>query len=281
MKPVFRRLVRFEDQAGTVFFGEAPSGDDLVGEEVSIYAGTNLWDLTTTNEKATIAKVLSPLPTVPIMYGIGLNYKTHIHETGLETPKYPLIFTKPPSALNGPFDDILVHPDMQNEMDYEGELIVVLGQDLKNAKVAGEALDAIIGYTVGNDVSARYWQRPEQSGGQAGYAKSADGFAPIGPVLVAPESIGGHKGITDKVMVTMVNGEERQKAKIDDLLFTVPDLLVHMSRGTTIKAGTIIFTGTPAGVAIGFNPPKWLKNGDVVEVSIESIGKIRNKYVFE
>ena len=219
--------------------------------------------------------MLSPLEQAPIFYGIGFNYKTHISEVGIPNPKYPTVFTKPPNAMNGPFEDILVHPDCTN-MDYEGELAVVIGEDCKNVTSSVDALTHVLGYSAANDVSSRYWQLPEISGQQHGYAKSFDGFSPLGPVIVSPEAIGD---LSHQTLVTRVNGEERQRAQLDDLFFTVGDLIVHLSRGTTLKAGTVILTGTPGGVAAFMKPPAWITDGDVVEISISDIGAIKNRYV--
>ncbi|KAJ3547725.1 hypothetical protein NM208_g1362 [Fusarium decemcellulare] len=277
MNTQFKRLVRFKDENGNILFGEAPVLDDLLGNEVSTYRGDNPWSLEPTGETAKISEVLSPLPYSPIMYGIGLNYKTHIAEAGFPTPKFPTVFTKPSGALNGPFSDVLFNPQCKN-MDYEGELAVIIGKECKNVTTASDALAHVLGYTVANDVSSRFWQVPEICGNQHGYAKSFDGFAPLGPVIASPQAIGN---IGDLTLVTRVNGDERQRAKLDDLLFGVADLIVHLSRGTTLKAGTVILTGTPGGVAAFLKPPAWLKDGDTVEVAISNIGTIKNRYVLE
>lgn len=189
-------------------------------------------------------------------------------------PPFPTIFNKPPSTLNGPYSDIVISPECPN-IDYEGELTVIIGRDVKDVK-AEDVVDYILGYTVGNDVSSRYWQIPERSGHQHGYAKSFDGFAPIGPVIVSSMAA-DPKTMT---LTTRVNGEERQRSGVDDLLFAVSDIVAHLSRATTLSAGTVIMTGTPGGVAASMTPPAWLKNGDVVEVSISGIGTIRNRFVF-
>ncbi|VUC32618.1 unnamed protein product [Clonostachys rosea] len=277
MMPNFNRLVRFKDSDGNIRYGEAPSSGSLIGSEVAIYKGTEPWNLNLTKERAIISKVLAPLSHTPIIYGIGLNYKTHIAEAGWPTPPYPTIFTKPSGALNGPFSTVSINPQC-TLMDYEGELAVVIGKDCKNVSDPAEALEFVLGYTAANDVSSRYWQAPEISGQQHGYAKSFDGFAPIGPILVSKTAAGP---VGDMVLVTRVNDEERQRAKLDDLLFGVGDLIVHLSRGTTLKAGTIILTGTPGGVAAFMKPPAWLKTGDTVEVEISGIGSILNEYVYQ
>ncbi|ETS87777.1 hypothetical protein PFICI_01605 [Pestalotiopsis fici W106-1] len=273
----FQRLIRFEDTEGRVLYGEAPSSEELAGQEVPVYSGHDPWNLEATETVAKVAKVLCPLLRVPIIYGIGLNYKTHILEAGFPTPKHPTVFTKPPDALNGPFEDVRVHPDCTN-MDYEGELAVIIGEDCKNTTSSENALNHVLGYAVANDVSSRYWQLPEISGQQHGYAKSFDGFAPLGPVIVSPTVLSDVDHLT---LVTKVNGEERQRARLDVLLFSVGDLIVHLSRGTTLRAGTVILTGTPGGVAAFMKPPAWLRDGHTVEVSISNIGTIKNRMIFE
>ena len=150
----------------------------------------------------------------------------------------------------------------------------MIGKTCKNIKEDEDPTPYILGYTVGNDLSARYWQRPHRSGSQHGYAKSFDKFAPFGPVLVSTDVIPNPKELHLK---TTVNGEIRQDSKTDDLFFDIPAIIRHLSRGTTLEPGTLIMTGTPGGVAVFMNPPPWLKNGDIVEVEISSIGKIRNK----
>lgn len=196
----------------------------------------------------------------------------------MATPKYPTVFTKPPDSLNGPFSNVVIHTACEN-MDYEGELVVVVGQDCKNITTRDEALSNVLGYTVGNDVSSRWWQMPEHGGGQHGFAKSFDGFAPVGPVVAAPAAVGDVDGVGCVELVTRVNGEERQRARLDDLLFDVADLLIHLTKGVTVRAGTLIMTGTPGGVRFFMKPPSWLKEGDVVEIEISRIGGIKNRFI--
>ena len=172
-----------------------------------------------------------------------------------------------------------IHPDAQGMLDYEGELTVVIGKDAKNVPES-EALQYVLGYTVGNDVSARNYQLPETSGGQFCYAKSFDGFAPVGPCIVSPALVADPQRLH---LVTRVNGEVRQETDTSDMIFSVARIISHLSRGTTLRRGTIIQTGTPSGVGL-FMEPKgsgFLRDGDVVEVAIDGIGAIRNKMVFE
>jgi transcription initiation factor TFIIH subunit 2 len=184
-------------------------------------------------------------------------------------------------------------------LDYEGELTVVIGKDAKNVSEA-DALSYVLGYTVGNDVSARNFQVPaDVSGGQVCslssfnpippftllttvpqfcYAKSFDKFAPIGPVIVSTSLIPDPQKLH---YVTKVNGDIRQETDTSDMIFPVAKIISHLSRGTTLRKGTIIQTGTPSGVGLFMEPKGFLGDGDVVEVTIDSIGSIRNKMVFE
>ncbi|EXJ75076.1 uncharacterized protein A1O5_01772 [Cladophialophora psammophila CBS 110553] len=272
MKVPFQRLVRFEDPDGNILFGEAPAGDNLVGQQVAIYEGDKPWSLRESPSHAKVAKVICPLPASPLVYGVGLNYSKHIAECGYPTPEYPTSFIKPPDALVGPYSDIRVsksHP----QIDYEGEFTFVVGKDAK-AIESKHAADYILGYTVGNDVTSRQWQRVPGIG--TNYGKSADGFAPIGPILVATDVVD-----PDQLeLITRVNGKERQRSGLDDLRFKAGDILAHLSRYNTIREGTVIMTGTPAGVGAFMDPPVWLKQDDVVEVEISSIGTIKNRFLF-
>ncbi|KAJ4986252.1 fumarylacetoacetate hydrolase family protein [Stagonosporopsis vannaccii] len=195
----------------------------------------------------------------------------------MKTSLYPVTFTKPPDALAGPYEDIPVHPECKF-MDYEAELCFVIGKDCKNVSTFEDAMQFVLGFTAGNDVSSRYWQQPEVSGGLHGSAKSFDKFAPIGPVITSLQSIGDPHKLSIKAFV---NGEPRQSARTDDFIHDIPAIIRHLSRGVTLRRGTIIMTGTPSGVAAFMKPPQWLKHGDVVEVEIENIGRIENKIMFE
>jgi transcription initiation factor TFIIH subunit 2 len=165
-------------------------------------------------------------------------------------------------------------------LDYEGELTVVISKDAKNVQ-EDKALDYVLGYTSSNDVSARDWQIPEEiSGWQFAYAKSFDGFAPVGPCLTSTTLIPDPQQLK---YTTKVNGQVRQESSTKNMVFPVKQIIAHLSRGTTIRKGTFIMTGTAAGVGL-FVEPKgsgFVKDGDVVEVEFEEIGSIRNKHTFE
>ena len=168
-----------------------------------------------------------------------------------------------------------------DQCDYEGELSVIIGKTGKNISKA-DALSYVAGYVASNDVSARKWQRdPAYAGGvpQWNFSKGFDKYAPLGPMLVSPRVVGA---ADDLDLQTFVNGELRQSSNTSDLLFGVKEIINFISQGTTIERGTVIMTGTPAGVAMGMKPaPKWLKDGDVVEVKIQHLGSCKNRMVFE
>jgi transcription initiation factor TFIIH subunit 2 len=166
--------------------------------------------------------------------------------------------------------------DAQSQLDYEGELTVIIGKDGKDIS-EDEALDYVLGYAVGNDVSARNFQLPPHSGGQFGYAKSFDGFAPIGPCIVSTSVIPDPHKLS---YVTKVNGKIRQETPTSDMIWSIKQIIAHLSRGTTLRKGTAIMTGTPSGVGL-FHTDGFLKDGDVVEVSVTKIGTIKNRMVFK
>lgn len=191
----------------------------------------------------------------------------------MTVPSYPVIFSKPGDALAGPHDDVEVHSDASSMLDFEGELTVVISRDGKNIPESS-ALEYVLGYCAGNDVSARNFQLKDVSGGQFGYAKSFDNFAPIGPAIWSTKNIPDPQKLR---YTTKVNGVQKQETGTDDMIWSVRQIIAHLSRGTTLRKGTVIMTGTPAGV--GFFQKSFLKNGDVVEVEIEGLGKIANKMV--
>jgi 2-keto-4-pentenoate hydratase/2-oxohepta-3-ene-1,7-dioic acid hydratase in catechol pathway len=207
---------------------------------------------------------------------LGINIQTD-HHLQLTVPTNPVVFTKPADALAGPYEDVPIHPEAQSQLDYEGELCAIIATDCKNVS-PDQALDYVLGYTVGNDVSARNFQIPNTvSGGQYGYAKSFDKFAPIGPAVLMS------KGVDPQGLkyTTKVNGEVRQQTGTDDMIWTVQQIIAHLSRGMTLRKGTVIMTGTPSGVGLFMEPKGFLKDGDVVEIGVEGIGSIANKVVFE
>jgi len=217
-------------------------------------------------------KLLPPLDNRPKVICIGLNYYDHAEEGKAKPPAEPIIFMKPYTAITGPFDPI-EYPSITSQLDYEGELGVVIGKKCKGVKLE-EALDYILGYTVFNDVSARDIQFRD---GQWVRGKSFDTFAPVGPWIVTKDEVPDTHSL--KIM-TRVDGEIRQNSSTSKMIFKIPELVSFVSMVMTLDPGDIIATGTPAGVGVFAKPtPKLLNVGQVVEIEIEKVGKIRNKIV--
>lgn len=203
---------------------------------------------------------------------IGLNYADHIAETSLATHDFPEIFMKTSNALANNHDTITIE-DEAFHYDYEGELVIIIGKSGKNISPE-HAKDHILGYTIGNDVSARSLQF---RGSQWILGKSLDNFAPIGPTIVSPDDF----DFESATITTKVNGELRQQAKLEQMIFKPYDIIAFLSSYMTLQEGDIIFTGTPSGVVLGKNESKypWLKQGDTVTVSISGIGTLENKFI--
>jgi len=231
------------------------------------------------------AQLLAPIRVPPRnIFCVGKNYRAHAREfstSGFDAggrsshshpdkphPNKPIVFTKPWTAIAGPTDPIPLWPDVDQAVDYEGELAVVIG---KKGRFISKlrALEHVFGYTIINDVTARDLQRDHE---QWYLGKAVDGFAPMGPWIVTSDELTG----IDLRIHTKINGETRQDAKTSELIFDVATLVSTISRGIELLPGDIIATGTPEGVGIGFHPPKFLKEGDIVEVDISNIGRIRN-----
>jgi 2-keto-4-pentenoate hydratase/2-oxohepta-3-ene-1,7-dioic acid hydratase in catechol pathway len=209
---------------------------------------------------------------------VGKNYHDHAQEfqasgvdaTGRETiPEVPIIFTKWPNSVIGPGEPIPSANDYTNTTDYEGELAVVMGEGGRNIS-RKDAYRHVYGYTIVNDVSARTIQNRHR---QWFLGKSADGYCPMGPCIVTSDEV---KDVTQLQLVTKVNGELRQSAYVSQLIFDIPTLIETISRLMTLEPGDLIATGTCAGVGIGFDPPRYLKPGDRVAVTIEPIGTLEN-----
>ena len=203
---------------------------------------------------------------------IGLNYADHIAETSLATHDFPEIFMKTSNALAGNHDAITIE-DESLHYDYEGELVIIIGKSGKNIP-RDKAMEHILGYTIGNDVSARTLQF---RGSQWILGKSLDNFAPIGPTIIPPHEF----DFESATITTTVNGEVRQQAKLQQMIFKPDAIIEFVSQYITLQEGDIIFTGTPSGVVLGKNESKysWLKPGDTVSVSISGIGTLENKFI--
>ena len=199
---------------------------------------------------------------------VGLNYAKHALESKMERPKEPVLFFKSTTAITGPFDPIVIPPG-STKTDWEVELAVVIGKKASYVSEA-QAMDHVAGYVLHNDVSEREYQL--ERGGQWVKGKSCDTFAPIGPYLVTADEIADPHTLD---LWLKVNGELMQSSNTSDLLFNIPTLVSYISHFMTLLPGDIISTGTPAGVGLGFDPPRYLKKGDVVELGIEGLGSAK------
>ena len=216
------------------------------------------------------ARLGPPIPDPDKIICLGLNYRSHAEEAGLAVPKVPILFGKYRNTLNGPTSPIIL-PSMSEEIDYEGELAVVIGKRGKDISVAS-TLEHVAGYMALNDVSARDLQMRT---GQWLSGKTLDTFAPCGPALVINE-INDPQNLN---ISTRVNGQTLQQSNTRYMIFSVVETIAYISQPMTLEAGDIIATGTPEGVGFKRNPPIFLRDGDVVEVEIEGIGTLKNPVI--
>ncbi|MCW2718453.1 fumarylacetoacetate hydrolase family protein [Pseudonocardia sp.] len=226
-------------------------------------------------------RLLAPIPRPRRnIFCVGKNYRDHVVEFGRSgydspdrseaMPEHPVVFSKATTSVNGPFDDIDPHHDVTSELDYEAELGVIIGTGGRGI-TRDDAHAHVWGYTIINDFTARDLQRTHK---QWLIGKSLDTHCPMGPYAVTADEI---DDVTALMVESRVNGEPRQSAPVKDLIFDIPELIARLSAGITLLPGDIIATGTPAGVGIGFDPPRFMASGDVVEVSITGLGAQRNQ----
>ena len=229
-----------------------------------------------TGRRVTIGRLLAPLRP-PVILCVGLNFRAHAEETGQPIPDFPVLFMKSPWVTQNPGAPILIPTHLPStQVDYEAELVVILGKDCKNA-TRENALGHVFGYTCGNDVTARDWQK-SFGGNQWCRSKSFDTFAPLGPCITTPDEIPDPQALTLKAIV---NGNVRQCSNTADQIFPVRDLIVFLSGSTTLPAGTAIFTGTPSGAGFAMTPPTFLNPGDTVTIAIDGIGELTNPVMLE
>ncbi|KAH8883506.1 hypothetical protein GQ53DRAFT_882727 [Thozetella sp. PMI_491] len=285
----FKRLVRFipKSNASSILIGQ-PSDPDVdvgialrAGREVAVdvFSGASVLSPgVATGTTETIDRILSPLAQheVGTIRCIGLNYKQHAAEVKMDIPSIPTVFMKPNTSLGNPWPSPTILPKLTQTTDcgdYEAELAVVIGKAAKNVSEA-DAMGYVLGYSACNDVSSRDAQFAQS---QWCFSKGFDGACPIGPTLVSTSLISNPATLKIR---GLKNGNVLQDCGIDDLIFGVPKLVSFLSQGTTLPAGTIIITGTPAGVGVGRSPKETLKHGDEFAVEIlPHIGTLVN--IFE
>jgi len=265
------KIIRYLDTSGRIRHGVSRGGDTVARIDGDLFGG---WKLSDSTDR--VHKLLAPLQPAAV-FCIGLNYRKHAEETRATIPQWPVLFMKSPGAIQNPGDPIVLPTRLaSHKVDFEAELAVVIGRTCKNVP-REHALEHVLGYTCGNDVSARDWQK-EFGGGQWCRAKTFDTFAPIGPCLVTPDEIPNPNALGIRCIL---NGATVQDANTSDMIFDVPELIAFLSGSTTLPAGTVIFTGTPSGVGMARTPQLWLKPGDSVTVSIDGVGDLCNTVVAE
>ncbi len=275
------RLGAFEKERAAVIVSdtEAVFVDDVIGDwnRTSLENGAldkvRALDLST-RPKVAIAdyRLGSPVARPTKVICVGLNYAQHAIETGATPPTEPVVFMKAPDTVIGGFDDIVVPPGSL-KTDYEVEICVVIGKNALYLKSPQDARKHILGYTISQDVSERYWQI--ERSGQWVKGKSFPSFNPMGPWIVTEDSLDP----TDIQLWCTVSGEKRQDSRTSDMIFGIDHCIWYISQFMELKAGDIINTGTPQGVGMGSKPTKYLLGGEVVETGIDGIGTIRSKVI--
>lgn len=220
---------------------------------------------------ASAVKLAAPVPDPRKVICVGLNYADHARESGVEPPPEPVIFNKFPTAICATGDAIAL-PNNAEQIDYEAELVVVIGEGGRNIGQE-DARHHIAGYCCGHDVSARDWQL-RKPGGQWLLGKTFDTFAPCGPWLVTADEVPHPENLKIELRL---NGQTMQCSSTAQLIFSIPEIIAYVSSVATLEPGDLIFTGTPPGVGMARKPPVFLKSGDVVEVEIEKLGVLKNE----
>ncbi|MEX1299337.1 MAG: fumarylacetoacetate hydrolase family protein [Desulfotignum sp.] len=266
------QIIRFRTSDNRLYTG---CGYD--GTTASVLAGDVYGTLTDTGHRREVTKI--EIPVVPrAIFCIGLNYRGHAKETGMELPRYPVVFMKNPGAVTPHNSDIVIPASCLDtpEVDFEAELGVVIGKKARNV-TEDEALNYVLGYTCANDVSARRWQK-HAGGGQWVRGKSFDTFCPLGPVLVTSDEIQDPQTLA---VESMLNGKTMQQSNTRDMIFSVAQLIAFLSESTTLAPGTLILTGTPEGVGFARKPPVYLMPGDHLQTRIQGIGTLENPVTAE
>ncbi len=218
------------------------------------------------------ARIGAPVAGIRQFVAIGLNYGKHAAETGAQPPKEPIVFNKAITSLQGPDDDVKM-PEGSEQSDWEVELAIVIGRTPRRV-AAADALAYVAGYALANDVSERHWQL--HRGGQWVKGKSFDTFGPLGPYLVTADEIPDPQKLP---LSLKLNGEIKQNSSTSDMIFSVAEIVAHLSLFMTLLPGDVIVTGTPEGVGLGQKPPMFLKRGDVMELDGGLLGRQRQKVV--
>jgi 2-keto-4-pentenoate hydratase/2-oxohepta-3-ene-1,7-dioic acid hydratase in catechol pathway len=218
-------------------------------------------------------RVGPPLHGIGKIVCVGLNFRKHAEEAGLPIPLEPVLFMKAPDTVVGAHDPVLI-PPLSGKTDYEVELAIVIGRTARYLSPNDQPLDYVAGYAVSNDVSEREYQM--ERGGQWDKGKNCETFNPLGPMIITADEIDDVQNLR---MISTVNGEVRQNSTTADMIFSVEEIVRYVSQFMVLYPGDVINTGTPEGVGAGFNPPRFLTDGDIVTVEIEGLGKQTQTFV--
>lgn len=244
------------------------SGPDVLEDVRAALEGTPGTPLTRSN-------LASPMHRPPKIVAVGLNYRDHAEESGAAIPSVPVIFSRFPSTITGPYDEVHAHANLTERLDYEVELGVVIGKMARDVSVEN-ALEHVFGYTVVNDLSARDLQMGADTSGQWTRGKNLDTSLPMGPWIVTRDEIPDPGKLR---LGCAINGQTLQDASTESMIFSVPEIVSRLSHWFTLEAGDVIITGTPAGVGFARKPPIFLRPGDVMKTWIEGIGELENRVV--
>src|SRR5512136_156281 len=259
------KIIRFISGRDETLYGAL---DPVAPAKARIIEGDVLARYSLTDRSATIKRILPPIDP-PNILALGFSYGKHARETESKAPESPVLFIKGTNTLIGPGDTILLPKAGPDEVDYEAELVIVIGRQAKNVS-AKEAMAYVFGYTCANDVSARDWQMEKQKK-QWARGKSFDTFCPLGPYIVTKEEIPDPDNLR---IQSILNGKVMQDSNTSDMLFSVAEMVSDLSRSMTLLPGTVILTGTPEGVGFVRKPPVFMRHGDVISIAIEKIGEL-------
>lgn len=266
------KIIRFLSSDETIVYGVF---DPARPEEAAVIDGDIFEDYIVTGTAKKIKKILPPV-SPPNVFALGFSYGKHAEETDVKYPEIPVVFLKATSSIIGPGEPIILPKAGPEEVDYEAELAVIVGKEVKNVSPS-EAGNYIFGYTCANDVSARDWQFHKQKH-QWARGKSFDTFCPIGPYIVTADEIEYPDNLKIK---SVLNGTVMQDSSTSDMFFTVAQIVSDLSQSLTLLPGTIIMTGTPEGVGFTREPPVFLRGGDTITVIIEQIGELTSPVIIE
>ncbi|HTZ40256.1 MAG TPA: fumarylacetoacetate hydrolase family protein [Syntrophales bacterium] len=266
------KIIRFLSDMNEPLYGVF---DPAAPDKARIIEGNILGKFSLSDRSAAVKKILPPIDP-PNILALGFSYGKHASEAESRAPESPVLFIKGTNTLIGPGDTIFLPKAGPDEVDYEAELVIVIGKRAKSVS-AKEAMDFILGYTCANDVSARDWQMVKQKK-QWARGKSFDTFCPLGPYMVTKDEVPDPNSLRIR---SILNGKVMQDSNTSDMLFSVAEIVSDLSQSMTLLPGTVILTGTPEGVGFVRKPPVFLQPGDVIAIAIDKLGELTNPVALE